>query len=286
MISCAGRNSHVIVGIESYSSLYSDCEHAFTSKNAGSDAYSAGSTFFIKATEKPECLLEQMALDIFNFHANRLGMEYDKENSGAEWWTLCIDSRDDVGFHWDRDYGLEENSGVLKYPKLGSVTYLTNFGGPTLVLPVPGQTSNKNMIDMKFTTAMMSKPQIAKHTYFDGRLLHAAPGDYDGNASDNEESEGKGEDSHSDSEDEDDEEEGVTRVTFLVNMWFNHMPVQSVRFPANQLVQMSKIDTKGNKNTSVLAFNKNNYAKKKLMMMNPVDASIRTWKFHDLLRYH
>ena len=92
--------------------LHSDCRHAFTAQAAEDDTiYSAGSTFFIKADTKPSCMLEALAMKVFRFHTR--GAKFDPRKSGAEWWTLCIDQRDDVSVHWDRDYGLEDQAGML-----------------------------------------------------------------------------------------------------------------------------------------------------------------------------
>ena len=64
--------------------------------------------------------------------------------SGAEWWTQVIDTDDDIGFHWDRDYGEEEKHGKHIYPAFGTVTYLSSLGGPTVVLDMEG-TSNSSI---------------------------------------------------------------------------------------------------------------------------------------------
>ena len=91
--------------------LHNDCRHAFTAQAKDDTVYSAGSTFFIKADTKPSCMLEALAMKVFRFHTR--GAKFDPRKSGAEWWTLCIDQRDDVSVHWDRDYGLEDQAGML-----------------------------------------------------------------------------------------------------------------------------------------------------------------------------
>ena len=101
-----------------------DCSRAFNCRslqkksksknknvNKPDKQYSSGSTFFIKSNSQPRCLLESIALSIFNYHtsnnnSNNHGLpEYDANTSGAEWWTQVIDHRDEIGMHWDRDYG-------------------------------------------------------------------------------------------------------------------------------------------------------------------------------------
>lgn len=85
--------------------LKSDCGEAFTCRCIpdANENYSSGSTYFVRADQDPRCFLEKLALSIFKFHTK--GAAFDQELSGAEWWTQVIDCRDDVGFHWDRDYG-------------------------------------------------------------------------------------------------------------------------------------------------------------------------------------
>ncbi len=261
--------------------LHEDCRVAFTAKNAGGGAYSSGSTFFIGALDTPRCDLERMALEVFNFHAERLGKagkKYDVDQSGAEWWTQCIDSRDDIGFHWDRDYGLEENEGKLQYPNVATVTYLTNIGGGTLVLPCPGtseQTDASAGIGKKqlFRTVAVSKPKKGRHLFFDGQLLHAAPGDYDGH-------EGQDEESGCDEESEDGT--GQMRITFLVNIWLNHVPEQSEKFPGAQIKHMN---TKRRHKGSELLLNLEAGAAveaTELAVSTDETSASRIWRFHDL----
>ena len=68
---------------------------------------------------------------------------------------------------------------------------------------------------------MVCQPRLGKHLCFDGRLLHAAPADLP--SLDTPE-----EDEEEDEEDEDaTEEEVVERITFLVNVWVDHVPLES-----------------------------------------------------------
>lgn len=98
-----------------------DCKKAFTCRSLskkGDKQYSSGSTFFIRANSEPRCLLESIALSIFKYHtgdnsSNTQGVpEFDPSISGAEWWTQVIDHRDEIGMHWDRDYGKTTCCGV------------------------------------------------------------------------------------------------------------------------------------------------------------------------------
>lgn len=65
---------------------------------------------------------------------------YELAFSGAEWWIQIREEgyHSDLGmpFHWDKDERLRETTGVMKYPEVSTVTYLTEHGAPTMVLEV------------------------------------------------------------------------------------------------------------------------------------------------------
>ena len=69
------------------------------------EQYSLGDTYWQPANQPPGHGLEALALAIFKFYAK--DVKYDPDTSGAEWWTQVIDCRDDIGVHYDRDYGME-----------------------------------------------------------------------------------------------------------------------------------------------------------------------------------
>ena len=54
-----------------------------------------------------------------------------------QWWVQVLHEEDDIGLHFDKDYTLEDQ-GLNIHPHLATVTYLTPYGGPTLILPLPG----------------------------------------------------------------------------------------------------------------------------------------------------
>ena len=92
--------------------LLQDSKTVFSARNGRpGQSYSAGETYFLPAAMTPRCGLERLARAVFNLHAGALipGEDYDANLSGAEWWTLVLDGQDDVGFHWDRDYALEDD---------------------------------------------------------------------------------------------------------------------------------------------------------------------------------
>jgi len=185
--------------------LVDDCKTVFTARETEKDQeYSSGETFFVRADTEPKSALERLAMDIFMFHAG--SQVYDKNKSGAEWWTLVLDDDSDVTVHWDKDYGLEESWCVNVCPHLSTVTYLAAAGGATCVLEKRAPPRPVDPISGPCGPQVhASKPKVGKHISFDGRWLHLATADFLPLFGDAPEEKGQ-------------------RVTFLVNLWFNHIP--------------------------------------------------------------
>lgn len=84
---------------------------------------------------------------------------------------------DEVGIHFDADYGLEAQApNLLIHPRLANVTYLSDYGAPTVVFnkksPPPNDIDN---LGGEINVVWISHPSVGKHITFDGRLLHGAP---------------------------------------------------------------------------------------------------------------
>jgi len=170
--------------------------------------YSEGQTYWISANATPTTTLERMALDIFNFHTK--DCKVDRSNSGAEWWTLAIDSDNaDVAWHWDKDYGLEE-SGINLNPHIATITYFSQSGAPTVMLNKTAPTGYDENISGTADQCFLSRPKIGKHSSFDGRFLHSAPMELSLWPS---------------------AAKGETRYSFLVNIWLNWKPQDAVICP-------------------------------------------------------
>lgn len=196
--------------------LKDDCATVFTARSTHpGGVYSAGSTYWIGADETPTTALEKLALEIFSLHAGQCSGSFDVKRSGAEWWTLAIDQADEVGWHWDRDYELEDSVGFYVHPHLSTVTYLTDGGAPTLILEADGSGTDDSTQEVKF--AHVSHPRVGKHVCFDGRFLHSAVSEFaqPGTA--------------------------TARVTFLVNVWLNHRPLSVERNEHTSLLQTSAL---------------------------------------------
>lgn len=220
------------------STLLEDCETVFTARDKPDGAaYSAGQTYFLPANMKPRCALEGLAQSIFLKHVRHLEKgTYNPAQSGANWWTLVMDAdhdgpsaksgseddvdagEDEVGLHFDADYELEEQANnLLLHPRVATVTYLSDYGAPTLILSQkspPMDDIKKATLESGIKKAWLSHPKLGKHTAFDGRLLHGAPALYfPGNK-------------NSRPAEEESAPKKVKierkRYTLLVNVWLNH----------------------------------------------------------------
>jgi hypothetical protein len=214
--------------------LKHDCLKAYNCKKtiidndiSPSDYHSSGSTYFQRADVPPRSCLEDLALQIFNFHTK--DAIFKPECSGAEFWTQVVDCKDDIGFHWDRDYGLESETGVNVYPHLATVTYLTNLGGPTFIVNKVGSVYSQDDHSGETNEIVINKPKIGKHIKFDGRLLHAAPALalVDSNVDENGTIANRNTNTKM--------EHQPKRITFLVNIWLNHIPIQAQSYPTDAI---------------------------------------------------
>lgn len=249
------------------SQLHADAEAVFSARTRDDGAaYSAGVTYFLPCLMTPRCALEGLVQSIFRAHTDDIRSTYDETISGAEWWTLVMDEDDDgatkpppgskpneakpededsdkpgnnddedddddqVGMHFDADYGLEAQAqGLLLHPRLATVTYLSDFGAPTIVWdcksPPPG-----NIEDMACSVhrAWLSHPTIGKHLAFDGRFLHGAPTVFfpakPSKLGDDRPTKRVKQDKR--------------RITLLVNIWLNHCPVDAEPLDSDIIEQL------------------------------------------------
>lgn len=252
--------SAVNINPEQRVNIIHDCELTFTARTKeDSDAYSSGATYFIPASMKPRCALEELALKIFQTHTKHLevGKHYDLERSGAEWWTLVLDTSsskdenggeenedddeeeedDEVGMHFDADYGLEEQlPNYMLHPRIATVTYLSNIGVPTFVMnkksPPPNDVEKKSL-NGSIDKGWISYPILGKHISFDGRLLHGAIGTFNSNKvskkidEETEEPSSKRRKIGDGGETKPTTQNGTKRITFMVNVWLNHCPIDA-----------------------------------------------------------
>ncbi|CAK9014963.1 unnamed protein product [Durusdinium trenchii] len=210
--------------------LVADCRRVFSAHSLErEESESVGATYWLSTGATPACALEQLVLEICDWHKDRLGLS---NTSGAEWWTLWMDGEeDDVGWHWDADYESRQR-GETKHPSLGTVTYLEAGGSvaPTAILEGCHEPAIMAGMGSIVHVAHLSLPVRGKHICFDGTLLHAAPVElrdafnFSFNASDK--LTGK---------------KRSTRTTLLVNIWCGHVPRDPQRLPAEMASKLSPV---------------------------------------------
>lgn len=246
--------------------LQADCETVFTARTKEQDQpYSLGVTYFCPCQMKPRCALEALVLDIFQKYTEKLPKgTFVPEQSGAEWWTLVLDEddgngkkqtrdngndgdgngdgededdedeSDEVGMHFDADYGLEDQApNLLLHPRWGTVTYFSDCGAPTLVLnqrsPPPDDVEKKTL-QRDVDKGWLSHPKTGKHIAFDGRLLHGAPATFFPGRTVTDDKTGEGQDTKEPPSKKLKLEQKMApnkRYTLLVNIWLNHCPLDA-----------------------------------------------------------
>lgn len=123
--------------------------------------------------------------------------------TGAEWWIQHRTSITPQFFHFDTDVGRHSSTvdPIIRCPSLSSIFYLTNTGGPTVVLaqrPTTNTWFNQlELIPPEATECDIMYPRINRYMLFRGDMLHGVlPSD-------------------------DDQE---MRTTLLINWWVNEKP--------------------------------------------------------------
>ena len=126
----------------------------------------------------------------------------------------------------------------MLHPRVATVTYLSNIGVPTLVLDKrspPPKDIEKKSLGGSIEVGWLSHPMVGKHIAFDGRLLHGAPGTFFPTATkkrldceDHEPATKKRKvEVKSTISCENDVHSSTQRITFMVNIWLNHCPIDA-----------------------------------------------------------
>ena len=148
-----------------------------------------------------------------------------------------------LGFHWDENYGenQESESGRTtakitrrnKLPWISTVSYMSDLGAPTVAVPVSPFDIEQSLPKSKehfendeneliVSEGYVSFPKIGKHMAFNGHYLHGVPAELvDEEGAPLRNFDGAGAMVKS-------ENKPYLRVTFLVNIWINTGPPNSV----------------------------------------------------------
>jgi hypothetical protein len=139
----------------------------------------------------------EMAVNLLLQYAFPKG-EYPKGGiGGGEWWVQLRNTNENIGFHVDKDEGVASEEQWMKMPVLSTVTYLTNEGGPTLVLDQSSNRGGNKQTPELPTKGILVYPKKNRHILFRGNLQHGVVGEFGGKRA-----------------------TGVgRRITFLVNWW-------------------------------------------------------------------
>eukprot|EP01060_Flectonema_neradi_P012417 TRINITY_DN19235_c0_g1_i1.p1 TRINITY_DN19235_c0_g1~~TRINITY_DN19235_c0_g1_i1.p1 ORF type:complete len:321 (+),score=21.13 TRINITY_DN19235_c0_g1_i1:44-964(+) len=139
--------------------LLKDCDEIFKHKKS----------YWWAAGSPKRCQFEEFAASVLE----RYAAGYITENSGVEWWVQVRgnSTEEGLGFHWDRDEELAVEQRKIKCPYVGTVTYITGIGAPTVVADVAPLSSGSQ----KVTNLYVSHPELGKQIAFKGDLLHGCP---------------------------------------------------------------------------------------------------------------
>ena len=184
----------------------------------------------------------------------------DDDDDGSDEGVEDEDSSDEeddgegdaIAMHWDKDYEFEEENKISLYPTLSTVTYLTDKGAPTCICEGsmgprtlnPANESQKPFLlkYANFGRCIYSVPVVGAHISFDGRLLHGAPFGLEqppgtstaasvsaARSTGDEEEDGTSKRQRITAPGEDKKSATPMRITFLVNIWLNHIPTGAIR---------------------------------------------------------
>jgi len=165
---------------------------------------------------------------------------------------------DEVGLHFDADYGLEDQApNLLLHPRLATVTYLSDVGAPTVVFDrrsPPPDDPEKKMLEGDIRRGWLSHPRVGKHVYFDGRLLHGAPATFFPAAATAARKDGirtphraHRSENHAAGEGGEPPQKRARqmresrRITLLVNIWINHCPLDAEPLEDDVILQLQPV---------------------------------------------
>lgn len=162
--------------------------------------HSGASSFFVSFRDQPRSAIEYVIVNHIAprvFGRNGFAYEVGQGLAGAEWWIQYRNSSSPKEYHLDtaisycEKHGMAPASNCPFYPRIGSVFYLGNDGGPTVIF-------NQTMTDRGLSPTLSTfvsvvPPKLNRMLLFKGSLLHGVIGD----------------------------DENKTRRTLLINYWYD-----------------------------------------------------------------
>lgn len=176
-------------------------------------------TYWVGATDAPQTLMEQFALQVFWYHVKRLGWSRDAlarlgQVAGAEYWVQKRSPRQplrrrSINWHYDKDEALIEDYGIMIHPVVATATYFCQGGAPLVALTKPLLNAGPDCtVDLptkdSVADAFMVFPCRGRHVAFRGSMLHGCPAELEG--------------------------QQTERLSILVNVWLHHRPFDMIRW--------------------------------------------------------
>ena len=201
-------------------------------------------TFYIDSHTSPRCRLEAVAQQILLYHISQLESQSQCGTIGAEFWCQVKDSISEnniasgVDIHYDKDEFLSDKMEIGVFPAISTVTYLSAPAGSAATIILGNKIDDR--VGEGIQGCLLSYPQVHKHVSFDGRFLHGAPaalnkpvflyGDSNKEIAREEANEGQGEEVRA----------REKRVTFLVNVWIDHRPIEAATLSESQVAALNE----------------------------------------------
>jgi hypothetical protein len=208
---------------------------------AATNTNATQSTWWYDPTQPPRCAIEQAIGSLakqFKFVTNNTNDDSTGSNdhtrvTGAEWWVQHRNSTTPQFFHFDTDVGKHSstnNDALLRCPSLSSILYLTETGGPTVILAQRPQVSNWTgrlvLTPPEATECDIMYPRKNRYCLFRGDMLHGVLPS----------------------------EDNAMRTTLLVNWWTGDRPMSPAcsnptPLLLSSLTSVTKVDGLENKDT-------------------------------------
>jgi hypothetical protein len=91
-------------------------------------------TFWHPILSTPRTNIEQAIHHLWQYAYVSLSENDRRRVTGAEWWFQTRNGSEGIGFHYDKDEGTASLHGIMRFPMRGTITYLTDYGAPTVIL--------------------------------------------------------------------------------------------------------------------------------------------------------
>jgi hypothetical protein len=119
--------------------LYESCLEVekYSASNAAMNKFNKRSTYWTARSKiyKPAHAIDDAIKNLLQLLKNEMLTSGTTDRvAGAEWWVQIRKEKEDISFHYDKDESVASNQMIMKFPLASTVTYITETGGPTLVL--------------------------------------------------------------------------------------------------------------------------------------------------------